>query len=147
MQFQTPSSFRNYLAQAKQNRTKLIIGSVITLLLLIIAVETFIILEQKRVNQRIEAQSEEALGKFLKLIFYSAMSAFAGRSGFVSTRAGLPQQPFHSRKAVLAMSLCLTISKASWSGYITLRYSSARKPCKACSTKAYSTIRVPTCAT
>jgi hypothetical protein len=66
MQFQTPSSFRNYLAQAKQNRTKLIIGSVITLLLLIIAVETFIILEQKRVNQRIEAQSEEALGKFLK---------------------------------------------------------------------------------
>lgn len=66
MQPQRPASFQAYIDKAKHNRAKLIVGAVITILLIIIAVETFIIIEQKRVNQRIEAQSEEALGKFLK---------------------------------------------------------------------------------
>lgn len=41
-------------------------GVIISLLVIIIAVEAAIILEQKRVSQRIEAQSEAALGRFLK---------------------------------------------------------------------------------
>lgn len=66
MQPQQSSSFQTYLEKSKRNRSKLIVGSIITLLLIIIAIETFIIMEQKRVNQRIEAHSAEALGKFLK---------------------------------------------------------------------------------
>jgi hypothetical protein len=50
----------------KDKRYKVVSGLVIALLLIIIAVETVIILEQRRVTQQIEARTEQAYGRFLK---------------------------------------------------------------------------------
>jgi len=61
-----PESSNPDVNQAKMHRNRIIWGAVITLLLLVIIIETVIIIEQKRVNQRIEAQAQQALGQFLK---------------------------------------------------------------------------------
>src|SRR4051794_10528670 len=58
--------FRFNLEKLRQSRSSYVVGAIISALLLVIIFETVIILEQKRVSQRIEAQSDEALGKFLK---------------------------------------------------------------------------------
>jgi hypothetical protein len=52
--------------KARQHRHNIIWGVITGLLCLIAIVEAVIIYEQKRVNEHIEAQSEEAMGRFLK---------------------------------------------------------------------------------
>lgn len=52
--------------EAADKRYRLITKIVIGLLLVIIAFETFIILEQRRVTQQVEAQSAKAYGRFLQ---------------------------------------------------------------------------------
>lgn len=59
-------SIQPYLDKARRHKPKIITGAVIALLLLIIAFETAIIVVQKQANQRIEAQSQKALGRFMK---------------------------------------------------------------------------------
>jgi hypothetical protein len=54
------------IANLPQRRTRYIVGALIGFLLLVILFETIIIVEQKRVSQKIEAQTDQALGKFLK---------------------------------------------------------------------------------
>jgi len=54
------------LANAKAHRKSILMGTIMAALCILAVVEGVIIYEQKRVNERIEAQSNAALGRFLR---------------------------------------------------------------------------------
>lgn len=55
-----------YREKVRENRKQWILGGIIALLSIIVIAESVIIFTQRQVTQQIEAQSEEALGRFMK---------------------------------------------------------------------------------